>query len=374
MQVDRYQRHTLIDWFSQDDVRRSRIAVIGAGAIGNEIMKNLALLGVGAIDIFDFDHVEEHNLTRSVLFRDTDIGRTKAACAAERARELDPSVEIRAIDGDVWKTLTLAALPSYGCVVCAVDNFEARIRVNQLCRLARVDMVNAAIDSRYASIEVFPFRSKSDCPCYECNLPSSVYGRIAERYSCGWLRRVGYTERKVPTTIITSAAAGALATSAALRLGHTDQPATARRQLVDTIAGQSTTSELVRQLECVGCSHLREQVEIVRPRGSVQSVLVQWLPQLAETTVIRLSDQMITGLRCIICGGEEQRHFELAERRDESLTICPRCEQRSVIVTIRDTFTIAELLVLFGTGELTSKYALMDAGNSTVVFDLDRTN
>ena len=55
MPSDRYARHALIDWFSQDTLRAARIAVIGAGAVGNEVVKNLALLGVGHIDVFDFD-------------------------------------------------------------------------------------------------------------------------------------------------------------------------------------------------------------------------------------------------------------------------------------------------------------------------------
>ena len=44
----RYQRHELIDWFSQQRLADSRVAVIGAGAIGNEVIKNLVLLGTGA--------------------------------------------------------------------------------------------------------------------------------------------------------------------------------------------------------------------------------------------------------------------------------------------------------------------------------------
>ena len=61
---DRYQRHALIDWFSQAEVGGARIGVVGAGAVGNEVLKCLALLGVGALDIYDFDRIEVHNLTR----------------------------------------------------------------------------------------------------------------------------------------------------------------------------------------------------------------------------------------------------------------------------------------------------------------------
>jgi molybdopterin/thiamine biosynthesis adenylyltransferase len=82
--TSRYQRHALIDWFSQAEVAGARIGVVGAGAVRNEVLKCLALLGLGALDIYDFDRIEVHNLTRSVLFRETDIGRNKAECAAEK--------------------------------------------------------------------------------------------------------------------------------------------------------------------------------------------------------------------------------------------------------------------------------------------------
>ena len=66
---DRYSRFRLIAWWDQEKLARSRFLVVGAGALGNEVLKNLALLGVGYIHVVDFDRIEESNLTRSVLFR-----------------------------------------------------------------------------------------------------------------------------------------------------------------------------------------------------------------------------------------------------------------------------------------------------------------
>ena len=113
MRTDRYRRHEQIDWFSQDKVRSSRIVVVGAGAIGNEVVKNLALLGVGAVDVYDFDRVEEHNLTRSVFLRESDIGENKATAVVRRASEVDPGVRLRAIEGDFWEHLGVSRLAGY---------------------------------------------------------------------------------------------------------------------------------------------------------------------------------------------------------------------------------------------------------------------
>ena len=64
----------MIGWFDQDRLAATRVLVVGAGAIGNEVCKGLALLGTGRIEVWDRDRVESHNLTRSVLFRDDDLG------------------------------------------------------------------------------------------------------------------------------------------------------------------------------------------------------------------------------------------------------------------------------------------------------------
>ncbi|MGL4498296.1 MAG: HesA/MoeB/ThiF family protein, partial [Planktothrix sp.] len=86
----RYGRHYLIDWWNQTKLKNSRVLVAGSGALGNEVLKNLALVGVGKITIIDFDTVSITNLTRSVLFRESDVGLPKVEVARQRALEINP--------------------------------------------------------------------------------------------------------------------------------------------------------------------------------------------------------------------------------------------------------------------------------------------
>src|SRR5262249_20150938 len=74
----RYERLEQISWWRQDLLARARVLVAGAGALGNEILKDLALLGVGGVVLVDSDRVELSNLSRSLLFRAADVGRPKA--------------------------------------------------------------------------------------------------------------------------------------------------------------------------------------------------------------------------------------------------------------------------------------------------------
>src|SRR3954463_5918424 len=98
---DRYGRLRLIPWWRQERLSSARVLVVGAGALGNEVLKNLALLGVGTVFVIDLDMVEPSNLSRSVLFRAEDGGRAKAEVAARRAREINPDLTIVAMRGDV---------------------------------------------------------------------------------------------------------------------------------------------------------------------------------------------------------------------------------------------------------------------------------
>lgn len=371
--TQRYRRHDLIDWFSQEQVSAAHVAVIGAGAVGNEVVKNLALLGVGAIDVYDFDDVEPHNLTRGVLLRESDVGRNKAEAVAERAAALDPNVRVRAVPGDFWRTLGLRELQEVTCAISAVDNFEARLKLNQLCLLARVDLVNTGLDSRWASVETLPFGSAADVACYECTLPDTAYTRVAERYSCGGLRRRALVERRIPTTTVTASVAGALAASAALRFGP-QAAAESRRTLVDTLGGTATTVSIPRRAECPGCAAYVTPPRIVRTRN-------RWLPpsDVADpsllTLPLRLSDALIASWECVACGPLEiaGRYVnQRADAFDDSIATCPACNAPSVRVEIRDAYTLGELVERYGPRPAPVKFALADLGSAGIVcFDLD---
>jgi hypothetical protein len=370
--MDRYARHRAIDGFSQQALQASRFAVVGAGAIGNEVVKNLCLLGVGRIDLYDLDTVELHNLTRSVLLRETDVGTGKAQSVARRAAELDPAVVVKAIPGDVWQTLDFGALREYCCVIGALDNFEARMRLNLLCWIAGVDWINAAIDSRYVTVESFPFaaatapaaggagNSRPDDgrpddgrpACYEFGLPSSVYRQIAERYSCGGLQRAAALRRIVPTTTITASLAGAQAVNRALRSAAPGGPPgqTAQRWLLDTSSGLSTVARLMPSPACPACGGHRHNAPVLPVPGGTAGALDVTARSLPAES-IRLSDALIWRCHCANCGvTDATRAVELqpAGNVPDTVTFCTRCRSEAISVQIRDDFDVGELSERFG--------------------------
>lgn len=368
MKSDRYQRHSLIDWFSQDDVKASSFAVIGCGAVGNEVSKNLALLGVGKIDLFDFDTIEIHNLTRSVLFRESDVGSSKAEVAGKRIQELDPSIDVNVFTGDFWDLLTFDQAKSYDCILCCVDNFEARIKLNQLCLLAETNLINTGIDSKFSQIEVFPFKSGRHIACYECNLPNSAYERMQNRYSCGWLKKISFIEKKIPTTIVTSSLTGSLAVANALNLVRGDSQHDAKRILIDTFTGKSTVSVIEQSSSCPACSSIRDHISIAKGSAQIESSF-----SFGEDVDITTSDPILISYRCVDCHPNEEDStivFEKAAKFDSTLTSCKTCSNDSVDITIKDSFSINELVENFSGKTLPVKFIRIDTEERTSIIEL----
>ena len=361
---ERYKRHNLIDWFSQDVLARSKVAVVGAGAVGNEVIKNLALLGVGDIRIFDFDIIEEHNLTRSVLFRQSDIGRSKAEVAAERAAEIDSNVIVSGVHGDFWDQISLIDLQNYDILFCCVDNFEARIRINGLCYLSQVDLVNIGIDSRFAVAELFPF-SKASVGCFECTLPESVYRRISERYSCGHLRKLSFVEKKIPTTIITSTIAASLGVSAGLRLGVSKDEPAALRLYVDTIGGSLTRTVLSRMDDCPCCGRYVGKPVLVAARREIEALPSDWD---TEATVIA-SEPILASYQI---DGRETVVFKKASLFDSDFPATLAEDGGNVELEIRDQFTLGELATRFSGRAMPCKYAAVTGAGKTIVYEFGR--
>lgn len=377
MDDGRYLRHSLIDWFDQDAVRRMSVIVVGAGAVGNEVIKDLALLGVGRFHIIDLDRIEIHNLTRSVLFDDTQVGRYKAEIATLTGTHLAPEAEFAYSTADLWDCLSLTEIGKADAVFCCVDNFLARLRLNKLCRIAGTDLVNAAIDSRFAAVEVYPFSSSEACACYECRLPLSVYARMGERYSCGWLRKRGFQERKIPTTVLTASLAASAACSAFLhrRVGHGLEqgglPGTSR-MFFDTISGRSSLISIEPNPDCPVCSTVATERHIFRTRNTIGALPV---PGFAEGDGIRLrfSEQIVTGARCLACGGREEI-FERAERLDDSLVVCPDCGSKARDIDFADQMDLRTLKERWAGRPLPVKYVVFEEDGRQFYLELEDTH
>ncbi len=208
MTEERYKRQRLIADWDQTKLQSARVMVVGAGTTGNELIKNLALLGVGHITVVDFDEVNEVNLSRSVLFRRSDIGSSKAEVAAMRARELNPALQTSVFHGDIVHDYGSGRFSEYDAVFLATDNLLSRMWVSRACYRQGVWLINTGIDGWTGNIMVVPPEATS---CVECAWANSVYAFLDQRRSCAGIG-VPVAERPIAMVITTAAQVAAMAT------------------------------------------------------------------------------------------------------------------------------------------------------------------
>ena len=209
----RYHRQELISWWDQDRLRAARVLVVGAGALGNEIVKNLALLGVGLIEIVDMDKVEHSNLARCVLFSDSDQGRYKADVVAERAAAMNPDVRTRSHHTKVER-LGLGYLRHFDLVIAGLDSREARLWVGTACRKLGKTWIDGAIEGLRGLARVFPPTGA----CYECTLGEADRAILSSRRSCALLSVAEMRTGHVPTNATTASVIAAVQVQEAVKL------------------------------------------------------------------------------------------------------------------------------------------------------------
>lgn len=211
----------LLSWFKAEKVKNAKVMVVGAGALGNEVLKNLALFGVGSIVIVDFDTIEYSNLTRSILFResDADKGLLKAEVAANRVKEINPSINVNYISGKLATDVGLAIYRMMDVVVGCLDGNLSRMQLNRICMRAGKPWVDGGIFDLMGTAKVFvPGKN-----CYECELSENAKKSIFDRFPCGGYARRNEQQGRVPTTPVIASIIGAIQVQETMKLIHKEE-------------------------------------------------------------------------------------------------------------------------------------------------------
>lgn len=112
-------------------LNQCKVLVIGAGGLGCELLKDLALMGIRDIELIDMDTIELSNLNRQFLFRTKDIGKSKAEVAADCIRRMVPDCKVVAHHNKI-QDFNSAFYNKFNIVICGLDSVEARRWINSV--------------------------------------------------------------------------------------------------------------------------------------------------------------------------------------------------------------------------------------------------
>ncbi len=212
---------TLLSWFKKERVKQARVLVAGAGALGNEVVKNLALFGVGHIYVVDFDQIEISNLTRSILFREADAysHSFKAEIVAKRAKEINPQIEVTPIVGNLFSEVGFGLYRSVDVIIGCLDSRLARYQLNRMAMRAGKNWIDGSIENLTGVVKVFT----PGVSCYECGLSREEFNNIMLRTGCADVVRTQTEHGRVATTPISASIVGALQVQEAMKIIHKDE-------------------------------------------------------------------------------------------------------------------------------------------------------
>lgn len=322
---DRYSRLRLIPWWDQDRLKNAKVMVVGAGAIGNELIKNLALLGIGRILIFDMDSIESTNLTRSILYRAKDVGRYKAQAAAESAMEINPDVKAKAFVANIIDDVGLGVFRRMDAVLGGLDNREARLAINQACYKVNKPWIDGAIEALNGFARVFV---PGHGACYECTMTETDWALINKRKSCALLTHEQMAEGKIPTTPTSSSVIAGIQVQEMLKLLHGDRglPTLAGKGFV--FNGLTHDSYVVEYQEKEDCMSHETYEPIVEKPWSVRTMSLGALldrvrEDMGPNAVVDFDRDIASVARCA-CGHEKELFVPVHKLRGEAL-VCPNC-------------------------------------------------
>ena len=154
----------------QDTIEKSKVLLVGAGALGCEYLKHFVQMGFsvsgGEIVVTDMDNIELSNLTRQFLFQECDINKPKSKVAAARVLEMNQNLNIKAetlqlgkvsekyFKREFWQSLT--------CSFSALDNIDARRYLDSKCVLYQIPLLDAGIKGMQGNTQIF-FPHKTSC-------------------------------------------------------------------------------------------------------------------------------------------------------------------------------------------------------------------
>ncbi|TDF40998.1 HesA/MoeB/ThiF family protein [Histophilus somni] len=152
----------------QNKIFNARICLLGCGGLGSHILYELTAVGFLNITIVDFDKIELSNLNRQILYKESDIGKSKVKTACENIKKFSPISNILPIECKIHsKDDILKIIKDHDLVICVADKPREKIIdwLNRACIEANTPYINGGLNlARCSFYSVIPNKTG----CAEC--------------------------------------------------------------------------------------------------------------------------------------------------------------------------------------------------------------
>jgi ubiquitin-like modifier-activating enzyme 5 len=203
------QRMGIVDNYER--IREFSVAIVGIGGVGSVAAEMLTRCGIGRLLLYDYDTVELANMNR-LFFRPDQVGMTKTDAAVQTLAEINPDVVLESFTMNIttvqgFETFTSSLTNKSFCpskeggsgvdlVLSCVDNYEARMAVNQACNELRQTWMESGVSEDAVSGHI-QLLVPGETACFACAPPLVVASGIDERT----LKREGVCAASLPTTM-----------------------------------------------------------------------------------------------------------------------------------------------------------------------------
>jgi molybdopterin/thiamine biosynthesis adenylyltransferase len=225
LKEDRLERSKRIKWLNLQSLADNKILVVGVGAIGNEVCKNLVLSGYKNLTLIDMDQIERSNLNRCLFFSDLDANekRLKAEVVAKRVKEMDENIQITYHTKKIQE-MTEDFIPSHDIVFGCLDNVAARLHINAFCYHQKIPYIDGATLGFTGKVQVV---IAPETPCLECTMNKTHMKVMEKRFSCTG-RDVTFFQDKLPAEITTTSVIAAVQVREGLKISSGQPPLTGK--------------------------------------------------------------------------------------------------------------------------------------------------
>jgi molybdopterin/thiamine biosynthesis adenylyltransferase len=329
---DRFERFRLIGWWDQRRISAAKVLVVGAGALGNEILKNLALLGFENLVVVDLDAIELSNLSRTVLYRADDIGKPKAAVAAEAVRRILPSARVQPLDANILQDVGLGLFGWANIVIAGLDNREARLWINRCAWKMNRPWIDGAIEGISGLARVF---IPGKPPCYECTLGEVDWQILEKRLSCNLLTRAEMETGKVPTTPTTASIVAGIEVQEAVKLLHGLPTLESSAFVFEGLNHSSYRLTYTENPDCMSHHTFEEVMELTQSSDelTLRDLHSRAQEDLGADAIVEFSRDIVHRLDCPKCGSSEEVFAAVGSVSYERGR-CPRDGEMRIVVAV----------------------------------------